>query len=162
MHILIVCLVSRMGVIFTVCRCVISVAPMRLKGNKISNLQSWKHGPLPREMWAVSPAPAGLLLVFMTSPLLGLGRSEVLRIFRHYTGRLKVKDITPSIAWIAIDRHRSSKRHRRSHIPSLAFRHLPPNSARFSYATEGALFISEQLSTDAVSALRKVWVLIWL
>ena len=30
------------------------------------------------------------------------------------------------------------------------------NSARFSYATEGALFISAQLSTDAVSALRKV------
>ena len=33
--------------------------------------------------------------------------------------------------------------------------------ARFSYAAEGALiFISAQLSTDAVSALRKVWVLI--
>ena len=30
------------------------------------------------------------------------------------------------------------------------------NSARFSYANEGALFISAQLSTDAVSALRKV------
>ena len=38
------------------------------------------------------------------------------------------------------------------HSPSIAFRHLPPNSARFSYATEGALFISAQLSTDAVSA----------
>ena len=46
------------------------------------------------------------------------------------------------------------------HTPSVAFRHLPPNSARFSYATEGALFISAQLSTDAVSALRKVSVLI--
>ena len=44
----------------------------------------------------------------------------------------------------------------------LAFRHLPPNSARFSCATEGALFMSTQLSTDTVSALRKVWVLIWL
>ena len=42
-----------------------------------------------------------------------------------------------------------------THNPSIAFRHLPPNSARFSYATEGALFISAQLSTDAVSALRK-------
>ena len=30
----------------------------------------------------------------------------------------------------------------------IAFRHLPPNSARFGYATEGALFISAQLSTD--------------
>ena len=46
------------------------------------------------------------------------------------------------------------------HTPSIAFWHPPPNSARFSYATEGALFISAQLSTDAVSALRKVWVLI--
>ena len=41
--------------------------------------------------------------------------------------------------------------------PSTAFRHLPPNSARFGYATEGALFISMQMSSDAVSAL-----LIWL
>ena len=38
--------------------------------------------------------------------------------------------------------------------PSIAFRHLPPNSAGFSYATEGALFTSAQLSTDAVSAPR--------
>ena len=42
------------------------------------------------------------------------------------------------------------------HTPSIAFRHLPPNSARIGYATEGALFISAQLSADAVSALRKV------
>ena len=36
-------------------------------------------------------------------------------------------------------------------------------TARFGYATEGALFISAQLSADAVSALRKVRVLIiWL
>ena len=42
------------------------------------------------------------------------------------------------------------------HNPSTAFRHLPPNYARFSYATNGALFISAQLSTDAVSALRKL------
>ena len=47
-----------------------------------------------------------------------------------------------------------------THTPSIAFRHLPPNSARFSYATERALFISAQLSTDTVSALQKVWVLI--
>ena len=46
------------------------------------------------------------------------------------------------------------------HTPSTAFRHLPPNSARSGYATEGALFIFTQLSTDAVSALQKVWVLI--
>ena len=34
------------------------------------------------------------------------------------------------------------------HTPSIAFRHLPPNSARFGYATEGAFFISTQLSSD--------------
>ena len=49
-----------------------------------------------------------------------------------------------------------------AHTPSIAFRHLPPNSARFSYATEEAFFISAQLSSDAVSALRKVRVLIGL
>ena len=48
------------------------------------------------------------------------------------------------------------------HTPSIAFRHPPPNSARFSYATEEALFISAQLSSDAVSAPRKDRVLIWL
>ena len=55
-----------------------------------------------------------------------------------------------------------SQRQLSVHTPSAAFRHLPPNSARFGYATEGALFISAQLSTDAVSALRKVWVLIYM
>ena len=45
------------------------------------------------------------------------------------------------------------------HTPSIAFRHLPPKPPRFSYATEGALFISAQLSTHAVSAPRKVRVL---
>ena len=46
------------------------------------------------------------------------------------------------------------------HTPSIAFRHLPPNSARPGYATYGELFISAQLSNDAVNVLRKVWVLI--
>ena len=50
--------------------------------------------------------------------------------------------------------------HPQTHTPSTAFRHLPPNSARFSYTTEGALFISMQLSSNAVSALQKVQVLI--
>ena len=50
--------------------------------------------------------------------------------------------------------------HTYRHTPSIAFQHLPPNSARFGYATEGALFISALLSSDTVSALQKVWVLI--
>ena len=49
--------------------------------------------------------------------------------------------------------------HLAAHTPSITFRHLPPDTGRFSYAIEGALFISAQLPTDAVSALRKVWVL---
>ena len=36
--------------------------------------------------------------------------------------------------------------------PSIAFRHLPPNSARTGYASDGALFISAQLSTDGLGA----------
>ena len=46
-----------------------------------------------------------------------------------------------------------------NHTPSIAFRYLPPNSARIGYATKGALFISAQLSTYGVNALRKIWVL---
>ena len=46
------------------------------------------------------------------------------------------------------------------HTPRIPFRHLPPNSARSGYATEAALFIAMQLSTNAVSTLLKVWVLI--
>ena len=30
--------------------------------------------------------------------------------------------------------------HTKNHTPSITFQHLPPNSARFGYATEGALF----------------------
>ena len=53
--------------------------------------------------------------------------------------------------------------HRHSLRASLSATFLSPNSARFGYATaEGALFISAQLSTDAASALRKVWTLITL
>ena len=43
----------------------------------------------------------------------------------------------------------TSMGHGMRHTPSIAFRHLPPNSARFSYATEGVLFICAQLSTVA-------------
>ena len=46
------------------------------------------------------------------------------------------------------------------HTPSVTFWHLPPNSARFGYAIDGPLFTSAQLTTDTVSALGKVWVLI--
>ena len=44
-----------------------------------------------------------------------------------------------------------------AHTSSIAFRNLPPNSARIGYATKRAPFISSQLSLDAVSALRNVW-----
>ena len=50
--------------------------------------------------------------------------------------------------------------HRNTHTPSLAFRYFPPNSATTGYVTEGALFVSVQLSSDVVSTLQKVWVLI--
>ena len=46
------------------------------------------------------------------------------------------------------------------HTPSNAFWHLPPNSGRIGYDTKGARFISMQLSTDMVRALKKIWVLI--
>ena len=45
-------------------------------------------------------------------------------------------------------------------LQALVYDILPSTTAVFSYATEGALYISAQLSTDAVSAPRKVRVLI--
>ena len=52
----------------------------------------------------------------------------------------------------------SSPRPHQGHTPGIALQHLPPNSARTGNATEGVLFTATHLSTDAVSALRKVWV----
>ena len=40
--------------------------------------------------------------------------------------------------------------------PSVAFWHLPSNSARIGFATEGALLISARLSADAAITLGKV------
>ena len=60
--------------------------------------------------------------------------------------------IPPKKTGETVDR-RQNNGNVKAHTPSIAFRHLRPNSARFSYATEGALFISAQLSTDSVSAL---------
>ena len=45
-------------------------------------------------------------------------------------------------------------------LQALVYDSLPSTTAVFSYATEGALFISAQLSSDAVSALRKFRVLV--
>ena len=45
------------------------------------------------------------------------------------------------------------------HTLSIAFQYLLLNSARIGHATQVALFISVQLSSDAVSALQEVWVL---
>ena len=65
-------------------------------------------------------------------------------------------------SWMSTDAVSANITVEATHTPSIAFRHPPPNSTRCSYTTEGALFISAQLSSDAVSALRKVRVLIWL
>ena len=59
------------------------------------------------------------------------------------------------IAWLNCDRGVSSVS-AAAHAPTIAFWHLPANSARTGYATEQALFFSAQLSADAVSAFRKV------
>ena len=57
-----------------------------------------------------------------------------------------------------ISAHLSVSRHTQCHTTSLDFWHLPPNSAWTGYATEGDSS-SLQLSTDAVSTLRKVGIL---
>ena len=57
-------------------------------------------------------------------------------------------NVVACVSSIAATQHKTD-------TPSLAFRHLPPNSARIGYTTEGALFIFAHLSTDTVSALWK-------
>ena len=97
---------------------------------RVSCSQSWRHTP----SIASVPAPSSKLCqIWLRQGTL------CLRAAVHRRGQRPPKGLDTS------------------HTPSIAFRHLPPNSARFGYATEGALFISVQLSTDAVSALRKVW-----
>ena len=54
---------------------------------------------------------------------------------------------------------RSVAPHYSEHAPNIAFRDLPL-SGTGGYATDWALFISAQLSTDAGSALQRAWVLI--
>ena len=45
---------------------------------------------------------------------------------------------TPDTYWSVLHTHARTHTHTHSHT----FRHLPPNSDRFGYATEGALFIA--------------------
>ena len=48
-------------------------------------------------------------------------------------------------------------RHSRDTLSLRAAVHLPPNCGTSGYATQGTLSVSVQLSTDAVSALRRAW-----
>ena len=99
------------------------------------------------------------LLSYIMISLLDLCLS-VTRLMLSLTDLAKlVLQVSRPVTWVPASPPSCSLK-RPGHAPRIAFRHLPPNSARFSYATEGALFISAQLSSDAVSALRKVWVLI--
>ena len=69
--------------------------------------------------------------------------------------------VNNSTVWVQDDDTcQDDKTKHKAHSEHRFFWHLPPNSARFSYAIEGALFISAQLSIDVVSTLQKVWVLI--
>ena len=72
----------------------------------------------------------------------------------HCLGHVQHATRICTLHTLASARSTRSPRLHAAQFPSIAFRHLPPNSTGFGYATEGALFVSAQLSTDAVSALR--------
>ena len=97
------------------------------------------------------PAPSSKLLASLS----GTFRQTPSIAFRHLPPNSEYRFPAPSSKL----RASLSSTFLQTHTPSIAFLHLPPNPAIFGYATEGALFISAQLSTDAVSALRMVWVL---
>ena len=101
----------------------------------------------------------------MSNSAFHCGRNTLAAIER---GEFRFKNLGISLTKIIAHTFHQSTQHRQpsgqieSHTPSIAFRHLPPNSARIGYVIERTLLISGQLSTDAVSALQKVWVLITL
>ena len=76
---------------------------------------------------------------------------DATRLGDSMTGNDDVWCHTPSIAFRYLPPNSArtgyaTEGHTPSHTPSTAFRHRFPNSARFSYATEGIFFISAQLS----------------
>ena len=75
-----------------------------------------------------------------------------LLVLRHYSNGFKAESA-----------HKKEQRERRNvYIQSIIFRHLPPNSARTGYTTQGELlYLRADVYTDAVSNLRKVWVYIY-
>ena len=78
--------------------------------------------------------------------------------FTHYNASTKIGRggcHTPSISFRHLPHLFPSPSSSLSVTFLISFRHLPPDSARIGYATQGALFDYAQLSTDAVGALRK-------
>ena len=51
---------------------------------------------------------------------------------------MKKSTMCRGLEWVAV----LTQFERVTHIPSIAFRHLPPNSARIGYATEETLFMA--------------------
>ena len=49
-----------------------------------------------------------------------------------------------TLQFVSVGCARTAMIHSTTNSPSIAFRHLPPNSARISYDIEGALFISQE------------------
>ena len=58
---------------------------------------------------------------------------------KQKSNRNELKEHHGVITWIEWGKNNTCV-YTHTHTPSVAFRHLPPNSARFGYATEGALF----------------------
>ena len=107
----------------------------------------WGHCP-ERRAHTNNPPPQTPPLLFPLSPVSGLPLFP----------RRKPHDTTTAYKAFLYTTPNSHSEHR-------PFRHLPPNSARFGYATDGALFISAQLSTDAErkkrvpSRFKRLWFL---
>ena len=66
----------------------------------------------------------------------------------------------PAAAALAEELLSEARAELQNHTAGRVFQHIAPDSDRIGYAAERALFISAQLSTDAVSVFRKVLVLI--
>ena len=104
-----------------------------------------------------------LLMVALLASLMWLLCSPVC-LFGHFPWRRNVQGSTSTGTF---EDGRRILTHGQTYTPSIAFWHLPPNSAIFGYATEGALFFSFFKSLRSCPATRsappeRFRVLIWL
>ena len=133
------------------------------KGHSLSHTPSIAFRHLPPDSARFGYATEGALFVSHSEHRFPAPSSKLCQIWlRHRRGTLCLTlraSLSGTFLQTLPDLVTPQKGHSLSHTPSIAFRHLPPNSARFGYATEGALFVShsEHRFPAPSSKLCQIW-----